>query len=896
MDSHKWRRELDRLFEIKGMLVIINPALEEQTDRQMRQLYDAFAKLTRVENELSKAGFIKKRKLQSALQKAEKELEDDYMRTVRDLADMFRKEHRAIISLMPKIQALRPAEAKALATVSFPSVGAGDFNDARNLYDFAAQFSKRYAVVHQEITRDVKTLLDENKGMVDTYERHVTIDRGEVATTVATDDVSGLPLSELVILHEKLTKERAYLDGRKGEVSGMLGTSLLSDIEALQASVTTASRLGLDLPVDFTHRLRLLARDASSASDLTTLLTLESQLRTAEQQMANLLRDRIINMKHEITTKIVEGGIPTTADVIPPAPVFNVETDDVASLLLGYQKMVEWEGQVRIALKDKVQEILEELQRATDAPEDTGVTDVLAMRQFIANSMSKLETADIDVMVRIYSKAKAMHEEAIQHITEKIRDYLARFNELATSADRVLDYAQLSKKAPKVEELRGGIVYLLESLNSLRNAVDSGVATFRDACLQEIDAIIQDLQTIKPSYAEIFMPITADLEQGAEKIKRMHDFGEIRSEMKAIKEGILVKAKEALENLRYRLGVKIRLAAAKLMGAGVEIPSEVQEAIAELNSVGVAADNVFSLPTIARKMVELYEKKISSKIIETLLERVDQLLQNFEQAKSIGVDVESELEILHGLKEHPPRDLEEAADAFDKLMSMTTSPTLHSKIRKRADEAYVQIKGAVSIFEKQGLSEFVGRLKMLLEKVPEQLEQQSKHINEALDVCLTLASVQDEMLSVIKSVAAKDAQQFDQRLRSVSNYYSTIERVMEKYPKDFSRVVYPVERIKELEEKLKETKVLDEALQYFEMLKELREGWVAQVEKMDDWHKSLRMYLTGFSPTMSPDAREKFLDEQIKRIRETFSREDISSYLSWALREIADSMVKAREE
>ncbi|MHA1216673.1 MAG: hypothetical protein ACTSPX_05065, partial [Candidatus Thorarchaeota archaeon] len=259
-------------------------------------------------------------------------------------------------------------------------------------------------------------------------------------------------------------------------------------------------------------------------------------------------------------------------------------------------------------------------------------------------------------------------------------------------------------------------------------------------------------------------------------------------------------------------------------------------------------------------------------------------------------DVESELEILHGLKEHPPRDLEEAAEAFDKLMSMTTSPTLHSKIRKRADEAYVQIKGAVSIFEKQGLSEFVGRLKMLLEKVPEQLEHQSKHINEALDVCLTLASVQDEMLSVIKSVAAKDAQQFDQRLRSVSNYYSTIERVMEKYPKDFSRVVYPVERIKELEEKLKETKVLDEALQYFEMLKEVREGWVAQVEKMDDWHKSLRMYLTGFSPTMSPDAREKFLDEQIKRIRETFSREDISSYLSWALREIADSMVKAREE
>ena len=895
MDSHKWRRELDKLSEMKGMLITVNPQLEEQLDRQLRQLYDAFAKLTRVENELSSAGFMKKRKLQAALEKADKELEEDYMRIVRDFAEMFRKEQRKVTNLMPKLQALKPVEAKALTSVSFPSIGAGDFSDAVELYDFAESFTKKYSSLHQEFMRDVKTLLDENKGMVETYERHISIDRGEVATSVSTDDVSLLPLSDLIILQEKLAKEREYLDGRKGEVGRMLGTSLMSDIESLQASVSTASRLGLDLPMDFTQKLRLLARDASSATDLTTLLSLESQLRTAQLQMANMLRDRIINMKHEVTTKIVGGGIPTTSDVIPSAPTMNTETDDIAALLSAYQLMVEWESQVRISLKNKVEDILEELQRATDAPQDTGITDVVSVRKFIAESRDKLDTAPIDALIRIYTKAKAMHEEAINNVTERIRDYIARFNELATSADRVLDYAQLGKKAPKVEDLQGGIVYLLESLNSLRTAVDSGVATFREACLQEIDAIIQDLQTIKPAYADIFIPITGDLEQGADKIKSLNDFNSIRSEMKSLKEGILVKAKEALENMRYRLGVKIRLAAAKLMGAGFEIPSEVQEAIAELNSIGVAADNVFSLPTIARKMVELYEKKISNRVIETLLERVDELIERFQQAKNIGVDVDSELATLKAVKESPPRDLEEAAESFDKLMNLTTSPTLHSKIKKRADEAYVQINGAVSIFERQGMSEFVGRLKVLLEEVPKQLESQSKHINETLEVCLTLANIQEEMLSVIKSVASKDAQQFENRLRNASSYYATIERVVEKYPKDFSRIVYPVERIKELEKQLAETTVLEDALQYFEMLKEIREGWLAQVEKMDDWHKSLRMYLTGFSPTMSPDAREKFLDEQIKRIKETFSREDISSYLSWALREIADTMTKKKQ-
>ena len=139
---------------------------------------------------------------------------------------------------------------------------------------------------------------------------------------------------------------------------------------------------------------------------------------------------------------------------------------------------------------------------------------------------------------------------------------------------------------------------------------------------RKIEVIVEDLQTIKPAYAEIFMPVITDLDEGSARIAKLDEFGEIRSEMRTIKDTILVKAQESLENLRYRLGVKIRLAAAKLMGAGVEIPKEAQEGISELNSIGVAADTVFSLPAIARKMVELYEKKISAEVIESLNQAV----------------------------------------------------------------------------------------------------------------------------------------------------------------------------------------------------------------------------------------------------------------------------------
>ena len=234
--------------------------------------------------------------------------------------------------------------------------------------------------------------------------------------------------------------------------------------------------------MDFTKQLRALARDATNATDLTTLVSLENQLQTARFKLANMLRDKIINIKHEVTTKIVEGGIPTTSDVIPEAPTLASDEEDVTDLLVEYQRMVEWSGQVKVALNDTIEEVLEDIERATEHPEETGIKDIVTVRQFLADARKELKKSEVDAMIRVYLQAKKMQEEHKKFITDQIRSYLARFNELATSADRVLDYAQLSKKAPKIDDLEGGIVYLLQSLSSLKQAVESGVATFREAC------------------------------------------------------------------------------------------------------------------------------------------------------------------------------------------------------------------------------------------------------------------------------------------------------------------------------------------------------------------------------------------------------------------------------
>ncbi|NOR38933.1 MAG: hypothetical protein GQ580_05020 [Candidatus Thorarchaeota archaeon] len=897
MDIHAWRRELDRLSEMKGMLATINPSTEQQTDPQVRQLYDVYAKLTGLDKDLSDTSglsVLKKRKISGQVEKASKNIKEDFMRVVRDFAEIFRKEQRDFAAMLPRIQYFKPAETKTLASLSFPSIGAGDIDDFETLYKYGKTFSQHYLALHQDFVREVKGKLDENKRTLETYERHISIDRGEVPTTASIDEVANLPMTDLIPIMEKLKLDETYLDGRKDEVSKMLSVSLITEVESLQTSVETSSRLGLDLPMDFTKQLRVIARDSSKANNLTALISLENQLDAARLKMSNMLRDRIINMKHEVTAKIVEGGIPTTSDVIPVPPDVVPEADNIASLLSAYQKMVEWSGQVKISLKDRVVDALNDVEKATDFPDDAGIKDIISVRKFVADSKKELKHAEIDSMIKIHIKAKTMVDEYNKNITDQIRSYITRFNELATSADKVLDYAQLSKKAPKVEELEGGTVFLLESLANLRKAVESGVGTFREAAGQEIDAIISDLQTIKPAYAEIFMPIISELDEAKSRMSVMEEFGEIRSEMRSTKEAILAKAKDALENLRYRLGVKIRLAAAKLMGAGVEIPKEAQEAIGELNSVSIAADTVFSLPAIARKMVELYEHKITAKVIEALDAETVELKTSFGRAEVIGVDLKKELKVLDKIISKPPQELEDAAEYFDRIRALTTSTKVHDKIKNRANESYEQLKSAITLFEDQGMPETVVRLKTLLEKVPEQLSAESQHVNEALDVCLTLATIQDEMLSIVQGISRKDGEKHLENLKNKSKYYSTIKRVYESQPADFSKLIYPLKELQEAENSLEKSETLDEAIIHFNKIDELRRGWVDKASKMNDWHKSVKMFMAGFSPAASQDDRNKFIDDATRKIRETYSREDISSYLGWALKEIAETMVEKR--
>jgi len=897
LELRRYRKNIDTLSEIRSALNTVNPDGNEAVETAMRNLYTIYSKLDKLEREIkstSGLNFLKKKKLEESLNKMSGDFETDFYETLRLAHDRLKRRYREVRDLLPRIREFNAQYARQLESLAFPDVACIDDNDLKLVHEFAFAFEKIYSQLISSLIKDLKVLLDENKRTLDTYDRHIKIDRGEVPITSSRETIAETRLEDLLDMRETLLVEQKYLDGRKGEVGKALSGNIIINVESLQASAETASRLGIELPIDFIQSLRLIARDASKTSNLTTLLSLEQQYESAKSKLIRLIQDRIINIKHETTSLIAEGGIPTTSEVIPPPPQENLQTDDPNIVLMGYQKMLEWQSSVRIALKEKVSTIISELNAAIKNQDLIEYPNINEVKEFVDNVEEKIEKANISELVKFYLRGTDFLENIRKIVMNEIKNYTEKLNELLASAQGVLDTSTLMKKIPKIDKQDVSLVYLIASLKNLIAAVNSGLDNFKDASKQELMSLIEGFQTIKPAYADIFVPVISHLDTGLHVLDTLNSFQSIRNHLKTVKESGIVKAQDALENLRYRLTVKVRLANTRLLNAGLEIPEKMLEAVNELSNLGITINSMSEAPKIARKMIELYEKNIAGSVISILDSEMGNIINLLQKAELIGVDVKEELKKIEEIRAKSYSDVEAAATAFDELSNITSAPELRQKIVNKARDSWAQLTKAVDLMGNKVDPDIIAKLKGLLDQVPSQLEMKSRSIKPLLDTCLTLANIQDEMLKILKDIHQKEKEDYEAQLRAATTYYSTVQRVYSKHKSDFSEIIFPLNQLEQAEENLLKARMLSELLGTYEEIQALRERWRRKLDEIDDWHKTLRMYLSGFNPRAPPAERDKYIEDAKKRIKETFSRKDISTYLSWALQEIALAMIEGK--
>jgi hypothetical protein len=171
----------------------------------------------------------------------------------------------------------------------------------------------------------------------------------------------------------------------------------------------------------------------------------------------------------------------------------------------------------------------------------------------------------------------------------------------------------------------------------------------------------------------------------------------------------------------------------------------------------------------------------------------------------------------------------------------------------------------------------------------------TESVTMMLEICLALLEAQKSVLDIMRNMEQKTSAAYEVLLENTSEYYSTIKRVYAARPRDFSKLIFPLATIESLRERLINVTSLSEAIDLFTTLRRLESQWLDRLKQLDEWHKALRVYLADFNPAAPKADRTRALDDIEKRIRETYTSEDVASYLSWAARELAALMSEKRQ-
>jgi hypothetical protein len=433
---------------------------------------------------------------------------------------------------------------------------------------------------------------------------------------------------------------------------------------------------------------------------------------------------------------------------------------------------------------------------------------------------------------------------------------------------------------------------MVEAYARLHKHVENRIDLFRKAWERELNALLAEIQVIKPTYRESFKTMEEFLESAIAQIRASTSFEEIEEVAREAQGDALYKAQDAIENLKYRLDLKLRLAVSKLLGMGLTIPSEVQASIQELTTIVPASETYEEAIRKAHHIVEIFEKRIVGYFNQTLNEQIKAFSELTSVSATLGIKTDSYVKQSMKLQDKLPANIEELPDRFDELRELLTDAKLLKDIRVKANEVWRNLNSVTDLLERHGQAEIVTKLKDLLARVPDALE--AEQVNTVLEICMALVEAQNSVLDILRNMEQKTKTAFEQLLENTTEYYSTIKRVYAARPVEFSKIIFPLETLENLRGKLEAVNSLPESIDIFTTIRNLEQQWLEKIKELDEWHKALRVFLADFNPTAPKAERNRQLNEIEKRIRETYTRDDTASYLNWAARELAAAMIEQK--
>jgi hypothetical protein len=832
----------------------------------------------------------KKRRLEKEIKDGVPKISDRIDRAVRVHSDVLRSHLDALAAQQGSIIAFDLKLGRDLKALTFPSTKGAASVVLPVLARFVSNLESVTKSLRDALTKQVNDLLERNRALIKTYDRFVGIDTGDVPVSAQRETAGTGSIPELLKMRESIRAEHEYLTSRRGEVVEMLRAKLRSSIESTISLLETARSLNLKVAPATTKQLGEIAKQTDGNTNLTSLLGLAQQFDGQVLKASSEIRSQIMESSHALNRLLADNNVAPDAKFLPPAPPEAAQDADLAALVASFEHFQAYRTNLETALRAETMRILDDLLRAVKR---NVLSDNDDLSKFVKTYTKKAGDEKLDSLVASYSLVAARIIDEHGKVLAEIRTQEALLQRIADAATTILDKTTMGAAPAPVKSQDAAFPDLVDAYARLKKHTENRVDLFRKAWERELNALLAEIQVIKPTYRESFKTMEDFLQSAIKRVRASSSLEEIETISREAQSEALYKTQDAIENLKYRLDLKLRLAISKLLGMGLNIPSEAQAAIQELGGIVPASETYEQAVRKAHAIVELFERRIIGYLNQALNEQIKAYSELMQVSANLGIKTDIYANQLVKLQEKLPANIEDIPDRFDELRALLSNPQLLRDVRTKANEVWKSLNSVTNLLERYGQAEIVAKLKGLLARVPDQMNTES--VTQMLELCLALVEAQKSVLDIMRNMEQKTSAAYEVLLENTSEYYSTVKRVYAARPREFSKLIFPLATLDNLRERLISVASLTEAIDLFTTLRRLESQWLERLKQLDEWHKALRIFLADFNPVASKADRTRALDDIEKRIRETYTSEDVASYLSWAARELAALMSEKRQ-
>lgn len=832
----------------------------------------------------------KKRRLQKQIDKGLPKIENELSSALRLHVELLKNYMTELEELKATIMTFDIKLGRDLNKLTFPSTQGGFAVVLPVLSRFVSTLEGLSKQLRDALMKQANDMLEQNRALIKTYDRFVGIDTSDVSISAERESVDVNTIPELFEIRKTLRQEHEYLTSRRGEVVDTLRAKLQASIETSLSLLVTARGLNLNVPMAISTSLEAIKKQLKGESNLTTLLGLVQQYDGQVLKASSEVRSQILEFEHELNRTLASANISNEANFLPPLPAEIPKDADLAALIASHERLQAYRTNVETAIRSETMRILDDLTRAVKR---NVLPNTAELKKFVTSASKKVK-GSLKVLVTVFSDVAARIIDEHGKLLAEIRTQETLLTRISETASTILDKTTMGAAPAPVRSSDISFPELVEAYARLKKHVENRIDLFQKAWERELNALLAEIQVIKPTYRESFKTMEEFLDSAIAQIRASTSFEEIEEVAREAQGDALYKAQDAIENLKYRLDLKLRLAVSKLLGMNLTIPSEVQAAIQELTTIVPASETYEEAIRKAHHIVELFEKRVVGYFNQTLNEQIKAYSELTSVSATLGIKTDSYVKKCVKLQDKLPATIEELPDRFDELRELLTEAKLLKDIRTKANEVWRNLNSVTDLLERHGQAEIVAKLKELLARVPDALA--AEQVTTVLEICMALVEAQKSVLDILRNMEQKTAQAFEQLLENTTEYFSTIKRVYAAHPQDFSKIIFPLDTLQNLREKLETVDSLLEAIDIFTTIRDLEQQWLEKIKQLDEWHKALRVFLADFNPTSPKAEQNRQLNEIEKRIRETYTSEDTANYLTWAAREIAAVMTEQKRK